>query len=350
MISIIIPVYNVSKSLHQCLNSVRKQTYKDWECILVNDASTDNSLQICSDFARKDKRFIVINKHVNEGCETARYEGVMKASGDYIMFCDSDDWMETTILAETLQTIEHYGCDYVEVGIGRAIGRFKFQSNDKIENKLIKLPELSKFYISFYGINNLSVSLCGKLYNAIFLKKYYPSPVGLRYAEDAHVNLQIFPHLKSIHISNKVLYNHRWGGGTSKYNPSLLQDAKKYYWRRRDLLSTEYAHQCISDVERARYFLDLEQKNILMHDLKQRIIYSSTDLCSLKAELKNELQEQIWIDVRTCLNTHLYRDSITCQFVEGNVDEIISHIKKEIQRAHLLRITKQIIGRLLSRL
>lgn len=73
MISIIIPVYNVSKSLHQCLNSVRKQTYKDWECILVNDASTDNSLQICSDFARKDKRFIVINKHVNEGCETARY-------------------------------------------------------------------------------------------------------------------------------------------------------------------------------------------------------------------------------------------------------------------------------------
>lgn len=220
MISIIVPIYNVDRFLRKCLNSVLKQTYADWECILVNDASPDNSLNICNEYAKKDPRFIIENKLINEGLQKARYDGFLKASGDYIMHLDADDWVEPTILATCLNLIEKYNCDYVETTIGRAIGRWRTSFSNKPGGRHIKHPELGKYIISFFGINSIGCSLCGKLYRADFLRLHYPEPVGLAYAEDAYVNLKLFPHLQSIYISNEVCYNHRWGGMTS-IQPSL---------------------------------------------------------------------------------------------------------------------------------
>lgn len=93
MISIIVPVYNAEKYLNRCISSLLNQTYYNLEIILVNDGSTDNSKKICENAAKKDSRVKVTNS-VNEGVSLARNKGLKRASGDYVSFVDSDDYVE----------------------------------------------------------------------------------------------------------------------------------------------------------------------------------------------------------------------------------------------------------------
>lgn len=97
LFSLVIPVYNVESYLHDCLDSVLHQTFKEWEAICVNDGSTDGSLKILEEYAAKDSRFKVVNQE-NGGLSAARNTGMDNATGEYILFLDSDDWMEHTAL------------------------------------------------------------------------------------------------------------------------------------------------------------------------------------------------------------------------------------------------------------
>ena len=92
-ISVIIPCYNVEKFLKQCLDSVCGQTLKDIEIICVNDASTDKSLNILKQYAKKDKRIKIIDLQKNSGLSVARNTGIKHATGDFIGFIDSDDYV-----------------------------------------------------------------------------------------------------------------------------------------------------------------------------------------------------------------------------------------------------------------
>jgi glycosyltransferase involved in cell wall biosynthesis len=93
LISIIIPVYNMEKYLDRCLHSVLNQTYENLEIILVDDGSTDNSPNMCDNYALKDGRIKVVHKE-NGGLSDARNAGIRIATGDYIGYVDSDDWIE----------------------------------------------------------------------------------------------------------------------------------------------------------------------------------------------------------------------------------------------------------------
>ena len=92
LVSVIIPVYNVEKYLRRCLNSVIDQEYKNIEIILVNDGSTDNSLEIAISYKEKDKRIKVFSQE-NQGLSAARNMGLDKSHGEYITFIDSDDYV-----------------------------------------------------------------------------------------------------------------------------------------------------------------------------------------------------------------------------------------------------------------
>ena len=108
-ISIIIPVYNVEKYLRQCLDSVINQTYKDLEIICVNDASTDSSLSILEEYAQKDNRIIIVNNPVNSKLGPTRNNGMKYATGEYVHFLDSDDWMELNAYEVLANYIEKIG-------------------------------------------------------------------------------------------------------------------------------------------------------------------------------------------------------------------------------------------------
>lgn len=109
LVSIIVPVFNCELYLEKCLNSLVALTFKEFEVILVDDGSTDDSKNICDSFVKSDKRFNVIHK-INEGVSIARNVGIMMAKGEWITFVDSDDWVEPCFLNIL---INHLQVDYV---------------------------------------------------------------------------------------------------------------------------------------------------------------------------------------------------------------------------------------------
>lgn len=124
MVSIIVPIYNTSKYLKQCIDSVRQQSYTDWEMIIVNDASKDDSLSLCTRYAKKDTRIKIINNPQNEGVEKSRSFGYSAASGDYVLYIDSDDWLcDKDILKKIYNKAEEMRVDYVDMGMQRVMDR-----------------------------------------------------------------------------------------------------------------------------------------------------------------------------------------------------------------------------------
>lgn len=147
LISVIIPVYNVERYLHQCVDSVLTQTYTNLEIILVDDGSPDTSPDICDEYAQKDKRIKVIHKD-NGGLSSARNAGLDVATGNFIYFLDSDDYIGENTIADLHQ---QFLCN---PNIAIVVGYFSSVINDSIEpykNSWIfekaKLIEPSEFAI-----------------------------------------------------------------------------------------------------------------------------------------------------------------------------------------------------------
>lgn len=105
-VSIIIPIYNVEQYLAQCLDSVINQTYKNIEIICVNDCSLDNSFRILDEYSKNDKRIKIINRENNGGLSAARNTGLDNASGKYIYFLDSDDWIDLDYIEKMLNAAD----------------------------------------------------------------------------------------------------------------------------------------------------------------------------------------------------------------------------------------------------
>ena len=140
MVSIIIPVYNTQDYLPRCIDSVLGLQEKDWELILVDDESTDNSGKICDEYALKDSRIRVIHQK-NQGPAAARQNGLESAKGDWIMFADSDDWLDEKILTVLMKNQQ-------ETGAGIVCCIF-VNMNEKNEKQ--HLPTFKESYIDCYN-------------------------------------------------------------------------------------------------------------------------------------------------------------------------------------------------------
>lgn len=139
-VSVIIPIYNVEKYLRACVDSVIGQTYRDLQIILVDDGSTDSSAQICDEYPLKDKRIIVLHKE-NGGLSDARNAGLPLASGDFIFYLDSDDYLEHNAIDSLVQMQNQTDADIV---LGNFFYTFSdheyaakvwYQSDTVLENK-----------------------------------------------------------------------------------------------------------------------------------------------------------------------------------------------------------------------
>ena len=115
-ISIVVPVFNVEKYLERCINSLINQTYGNIEIILVDDKSPDNCPALCDGWAEKDSRIRVIHKEKNEGLGFARNTGIENATGDYITFVDSDDYLAENAAEKALEAIQKTGADIAIYG------------------------------------------------------------------------------------------------------------------------------------------------------------------------------------------------------------------------------------------
>lgn len=127
-VSIIVPVYNLQDSIRACVISILNQTYKELEIILIDDGSTDNSLELCYNLAQKDDRICVLH-HKNHGVSYTRNRGISVSTGEYLMFIDGDDQIEQDMVCRYVEVAESSGADVV-------IGGIRFVEPGKTEKSL----------------------------------------------------------------------------------------------------------------------------------------------------------------------------------------------------------------------
>ena len=130
-ISVIVPVYNTGKYLPKCIESILNQTYADFELILVNDGSTDDSGQICDAYAAKDSRVCVLHQR-NQGQSVARNLAIEQMKGQWVLFCDSDDWIHPQSLELLHNAAMEYGMDISIGGYAETAGEAPFISEESL--------------------------------------------------------------------------------------------------------------------------------------------------------------------------------------------------------------------------
>lgn len=343
MISVIIPVYNTAKFLSTCIKSVANQTYQDLEIILINDASTDNSIHICNTFKEKDKRIILIDKKQNEGVEKARYDGILAATGEYICFVDSDDWLEKNTLKRMYDKAIETDADYVEIGMQRVLDRHKIikrKSNPTVKG-LITQPQLfDSYYISFFGMNILSVNLCGKLYKSYIIKNP-PQPIGLAMGEDLYFNLELFPRLQKIYIDDYIGYNYRFGGMTTRYNKNLLPNLKVLYSiKKRKIEKYKY--------DKASEYIRIELKNVFISDINQRILFNYGSKEDMINQIGQELMDPIWNDIQQIKNPNIIASPIVQAIIHKDANAIYELCQSDTKKYYPQWILKRIISKILN--
>lgn len=172
-ISIVLPLYNVEKYLERCLLSLKRQTYENFEAIFVDDGSSDKSLEIIREYAKNDSRIQIVCHSKNLGTFEARKTGVIKASGDYIVFLDPDDELSFETLEVLVNNIdENPDIIFFEIQINPKLKIFSSLPDELILKKYI---EWSENCLRILKCKNLNKGTAGKAYNAIFLKKIYES-------------------------------------------------------------------------------------------------------------------------------------------------------------------------------
>lgn len=201
LISVIVPIYNVEKYLPRCVESIINQEYKNLEIILVNDGSPDSCPQICDEYAKKDNRIKVIHKE-NGGLSDARNAGMEIATGEYISFIDSDDWVEADFISELYKGIKS-GADIAEcatrlVDDNDQTLSVRGSKGGKISAKdaLIKLILEEGVYQTVWN----------KLYKRSQIQDI-PFAVG-KYHEDDFWTWQIFMKTDNLYLCEKPMYNY----------------------------------------------------------------------------------------------------------------------------------------------
>lgn len=215
LISVVVPIYNLDAYLFQCVHSITNQTYKQLEIILVDDGSTDNSLEICESFRKQDKRIQVIAKS-NGGLVSARKAGLNASTGDYIFYIDGDDWIDGDCLERYCQYAKQYDVDIVIGDYKREfIGNFVKISNGvpyglydriRMNNEIFPVMIYSGKFFQ-HGIKTYS---WGKLYKRKIIEQLQNRvPNEIMVGEDAALLYPAIYNSSSLFITDYAGCNYR---------------------------------------------------------------------------------------------------------------------------------------------
>ena len=231
-VSIIVPVYNVEDCLSYCVDSLRQQTYKNIEIILVDDGSTDSSGEICDQYAQEDERIKVL--HIDNGGQSrARNIGVQASSSDWIMFLDSDDYYDLKAVEYLVALRDKYAVDLVVTSIVEVRNyQTELNTDDISLGNSEKLDRYTGLVRMFYG-TSVGTHPGGKLYKKEILLQY-PYPEGMIY-EDLAMAYEHIHYCAKIAVGYRSVYKYyRRMGSTvnSKYSERLLNFYKAMEWNR----------------------------------------------------------------------------------------------------------------------
>lgn len=242
-VSIGIPVYNISDYLLQCLESIRQQSFQDFEVIMVDDGSTDNSFEICQEYVFRDSRFKLYHQS-NFGVATARNTCLKHMHGEFVAWIDGDDWVEKDYLETLVNLQTNTNADIIHMG-------FKSYRNDnmyvadfktlygKFNYNLPKKVAISDVFVRKYGI----ITVWGDLVNAQLYKGFVFSEDNT--FEDTGNKFKLYLQANDIVLSDQAKYIYRVHG------ESLTQNIM------RDTSELKRIKMTISNYEKLLYYLDL---------------------------------------------------------------------------------------------
>lgn len=221
-ISIVVPIYNTGEYLHKCIKSILAQSLKEFELILVNDGSTDNSGDICDEYVKSDSRVKVIHKR-NEGVSIARNVGVEMATGEYIGFIDSDDWIEPDMYCDLYSFAKKYDVDIVMCDTVS-----KFDDAPDIPDTIVELNNdiiLKKNDISPELLKVMAGSACRCIYKSdLIFNNNILFPINIPISEDRVFNIYAFGYAKKVYYVKKPYYNRfiRPGSAVTGYRKNMI--------------------------------------------------------------------------------------------------------------------------------
>lgn len=209
MISVIIPVYNVEQYLDQCVQSVLRQTYTNYELVLVDDGSTDNSGHMCDEYAERESRIKVIHKE-NGGLSDARNKGTKEATGAYLTYIDSDDYISDDYLEVLNGLIQKYNADIAVTGIECFYDGELPRGGDSrcIETSFTGMQALEKVLYQ----KGMDTSACALLIKSE-MAKTHPFPYR-KYHEDDLTTYKYYLAAKTVALSSKKQYFYRQRKGS----------------------------------------------------------------------------------------------------------------------------------------
>lgn len=259
LISIIIPVYNAEKTIKRCLSSLVSQTYFYIEVIIINDGSTDKSLEIITTFENKIKNLKIINQ-TNKGVSVARNEGLKVAKGQYIIFLDSDDYLDKTCCEVSINSMKD--SDLVIFGLN-------IYKNDI----LLRTPHLEKECLhlknninNYWKLRTINLGPCNKLYKKKLITDLFDEHLSL--GEDTKFVIDYLKNVNFVNVIPQCLYNVNLDNNQSlnrKYRKDRLDQLISVRNYEKDMLDKLY--QCYDARIYNEYIYDI---HVILHDIIKR--------------------------------------------------------------------------------
>lgn len=302
MLSIIVPVYNVEPYLEKCLTSIKNQTLKDFEVIIVNDGSTDNSGEIAAKFVEADKRFNLFTK-ANGGLVSAWKTGLRSAVGEYVGFVDSDDWVEPEMFSTMLSAIVENNADICCCGIKNVypdrIEEMPTYFKDGVYDKSrIQLEILPVYFNVPKGCADFNRPINPSRVNKVFKRqlvldnmRYYDESIS--FGEDLMMSASnMLSTEKIVFITSKYLYNYRRCENTmsGRYMPNLEEQVNTLMDSLRQIIKDKDAGVCLDSFHRDMFSFQIK----LLRN----------------AKLSNKTKKEKLADFKRILNSKYVKESL----------------------------------------
>lgn len=319
VVSIIIPIYNAEKTLHNCIESILDLTYQHIELILVNDGSTDQSKDICDHYASLDQRIKVIHQQ-NAGPSSARNKGIEYATGDYLQFVDADDYVKP-LMTETLvnamtDKVHLVICGYQSI---------HFTALRKYIPSITGIYPKADFmqYIGMFYKDILLPSPCNKLYDTTLINHFQLRfSENVKVGEDLLFNLAYIKVCLKIHIIDRPLYNY-----IIQDDRSLSRDFNKEFYSNQSMLHDQiksFLQQENYYSGKNKYFLNIIYANSIINSLSN--LFHKNSSFTSKERIKQIKKIVSDIDLEQEGN---FKDSIQARLVGQMIR------KKSIHRMYL---------------
>lgn len=226
-VSVIVPVYNSEGFLEKLILSVLSQTYENWELILVDDGSPDNSGRICDEYVKSDERIYVIHQE-NKGCCEARNVGIKRATGEYIMFADGDDWLEIDCIEYLINLAQKNGCQMAMTDI-------VVNSHDIIAKEDSVKVLTSEEAACFILYVKTPVGPWNKLYSTEVIKKNNISFDVPWFGEGLYFSVMNSQLSNKVVVGHRAVYHYRLDNATSGTTIRKVEHGINALWNIRNI-------------------------------------------------------------------------------------------------------------------